>query len=386
MSSQERLSFRKILVVAQFAISIILILGTLTIQRQLDFMKNSDLGFDKENVLLVHFPFGDEEVKQKYPVLRDELLKNPNIVNVSGAYTVPGINSRFNISVLKVNETTDNAITIQALPMDFGFISSLDLQLKEGRDFSKDYTTDKNEGVILNESAVTVLGLENPIGQKLKIPGGRSGLKEVTVIGVVQDFHVQSLHNKINPILIYINPDMYLLAAVKIKPQNSKATSAFVKATWSSVFPNKEFNYRYLHDAYDTLYKSEEKTGKLLMIFTALALLVSCLGILGLASFMANKRIKEIGIRKVLGATTSTITILLSKQFSKWVVIANIFAWPIGYLIITKWMQNFAYKVTINVGMFILAAGMALMISLLTISIQTIKIAVANPLKALRYE
>ena len=179
---------------------------------------------------------------------------------------------------------------------------------------------------------------------------------------------------------------MYLLATVKIKPQNQKATLAFVKETWASVFPNKEFSYQYLKDTYDNLYKSEEKTGKLLMIFTALALLVSCLGILGLASFMANKRTKEIGIRKVLGANTSNITILLSKQFSKWVVISNIFAWPIGYLIITKWMQNFAYKANINLGIFIFAAGIALTISLLTISVQTIKIAVDNPLKALRYE
>jgi len=386
VSSQEKLSFRKILVVAQFSISIILILGTLTIQRQLDFMKNSDLGFDKEDVLLVNFPFGDEEVKQKYPVFRDELLNNPSIVSVSGAYTVPGINSRFNMTVSKAIESTDNAISIQALPMDYGFVSSMNLQLLDGRDFSKDYSTDKEESVILNESAVKILGMENPIGTKLNIPGGNPGVKEVTVIGVVKDFHVQSLHKKINPILIYINPDMYLLATVKTKSQNQANTNSFVKETWSNVFPNKEFNYRYLKDAYDNLYKSEEKTGKLLMIFTALALLVSCLGILGLASFMANKRIKEIGIRKVLGASTSSITILLSKQFSKWVIISNIFAWPLGYLLINKWMQNFAYQTNINLGIFIFAAGIALMISLLTISVQTIKIAVANPLKALRYE
>ena len=159
-----------------------------------------------------------------------------------------------------------------------------------------------------------------------------------------------------------------------------------MKETWYSVFPSKEFSYRYLKDTYDNLYKSEEKTGTLLMIFTTLALLVSWLGILGLASFMANKRIKEIGIRKVLGASTSSITILLSKQFSKWVIISNIFAWPLGYLLINKWMENFAYQTNINFGIFLLAAGLALIISLLTISVQTIKIAVANPLKALRYE
>lgn len=382
----EKLSFRQILVVAQFAISIILILGTLTIFRQLNFMKNSDLGFDKREVQLITFPYGDEEVRQKYTVFRDELLRNANIVSVSGAYTVPGIRSQFNMGIRKVSDTPENAITIQALPVDFGFVPTLGLQIVAGRDFSENFATDRNESVILNESAVKVLDLKNPIGEKLKIPAGNNQLKEVSVIGVVKDFHLKSLHNKINPNLMYIKPDMYLLAAVRIKPETEAAAGAFIQETWNRIFPDKEFHSRSLAEAYDSLYNSEAKTGKMLLIFTALALLVSCLGILGLASFMANKRIKEIGIRKVLGATTGSITILLSKQFSKWVVISNIFAWPIGYLLMKKWLQNFAYQTNISVLLFLLAAGIALVIALITIGTQTVKTAMANPVKALKYE
>ena len=394
--SNEKLSFRKTFVVAQFAISIILILGTLILNQQLNFMKNSDLGFEKENVLLINFPFGNDAVKQKYSVLRDELLANPNITSVSGAYTVPGINSRMNMGVLKSGSSSENSINLQAspadygsvnlqaLPADYGYVSAMGLKLIEGRDFSKNFSLDDRESVILNNSAVKALELGNPIGTKLQIPNNNKG--DVTVIGVVKDFHVQSLHNKINPLLIYINPDMFLISVLKIKPQSDKETIAYAKKTWAKILPGIEFNYKYLRDSYNNLYLSEEKTGRLLSIFTGLALLVSCLGILGLASFLTNKRIKEIGIRKVLGASASSITVLLSKQFTKWVIVSNIFAWPVAYYVIDKWLQNFAYRTTIDWWIFFLAAGFALTIALITISTQTIKVAVANPVISLRHE
>ena len=380
--SSERLSFRKILVVLQFAISIILILGTLVIYRQLNFMKNSDLGFNKENVLLVIYPSGNKEVKQKYPVLRDEWLKNPDIINVTGAYTVPGIRSRMNISVRKVGDSPDNSMTIQALPADYGFVATLGLKILAGRNFSKKFATDKQESVILNQSAVQSLNLKNPIGTKLQIPGNR----KVSVIGVVRDFHIQSLHNKINPLLIYINPEMYLLSAVKIKPQNSRATIAFIKDVWDKVLPGSEFSFRYLRNAYDLLYKTEERTGRLLAIFSILALTVSCLGIWGMAFFITNKRIKEIGIRKVLGASVSGITVLLTKQFTKWVLIANIIAWPAGYFAVNKWLQNFAYRTGIPIWIFFVAAVIALGIAFITVGWQAIKAASAKPVESLRYE
>ncbi len=380
--SYEKFSFRKIFVVIQFAISMILIAGTLVIYQQLDFMKNSDLGFEKENVVLINFPFGDEVAKEKYFVLRDEWLLNPNIISVSSAYTVPGFDSRMNVSVRRVGSSSNKSITLQALPADYGFVSAVGLSIIEGRDFSQDFSTDKQEGIILNQTAVQILDLEDPIGEKLQIHGNR----DVSVIGVVKDFHLQSLHNKINPMFIYMNTDMINISAIKLEPQNAEKTIAYIEGKWKDILPGSDFNYRYLKDVYDNLYRAEEKTGILLSIFTALALLVSCLGVLGLTSFLVNKRIKEIGIRKVLGATVTNIVLIMSREFVKWILIANLIAWPIAYFIMNKWLRNFAYQIGMNALPFIFSSVIAIVIALVSVGSQTIKAATANPVETLRYE
>jgi putative ABC transport system permease protein len=381
VKSFKKISFRNILVVFQFAITIILILGTIIIYQQLNYMKNSDLGFEKENVVLLHFPFTNKVAKQKYTILRDELKKNSNIVDVTCAYTVPGINSRMNMSVRKKENSPENSVSLQALPADFGFASSMGLKIIEGRDFSDKFSLEE-ENVILNQTAVKVLDLKNPLGEKLKLPGN----KDVTVIGVTKDFHVQSFHNKINPMLIYINREMFVLMALKIKPQNTAELIAFIENTWKDVLPDVEFNFRYMEDAYHNLYQSEEKTARLLTIFTSLALLISCLGLVGLASFMSNKRIKEIGIRKVLGASVSGIIFLMNKDLLKRVIYANIFAWPIAWFVMNKWLEYFAYQIKLSGWSFLFAGAVALIIALVTVSYQAITSAVANPVDSLRYE
>ncbi len=382
---KNKLSFRYALVVLQFGISILLIVGTLVVYRQLDYMKNSDLGFDKEDVLLVQFPWGNDEVKQKYTVLRDELLKNPNVLSVSGAYTVPGVNSQFQMGVRKAGDDPEKTVTLQALPADYGYVNSMGLELIEGRNLSRDYALDGRESALLNQTALKVLGLENPIGAKLLIPGNQA-MKEMTVVGVVRDFHVQSLHNKINPMIIFIEAQMYAMMAVKIRPTNSETTIQSLKEDWKSVLPFAGFNYRYMEDAYHSFYKTEEKSWKLITIFTGLALLVSCLGLFGLASFMTSKRLKEIGIRKVLGATAGGITVLLSRQFTQWVVVSNIIAWPIAYYLLSQWLENFAYRMDLGFAPFLVSGAVALSIAILTVSFQAIKAALANPVESLRYE
>jgi len=382
---RNKLSFRHVLVVLQFSISILLIVGTLVVYQQLHFMKNSDLGFEKKDVLLVQFPWGNEEVKQKYPVLRDKLLNNPNVLSVSGVYTVPGVNSQFQMGARKAGDDPEKTITLQVLPADFGFVQSMGLQLIEGRDLSKDYALDNRESAILNEAAVKLLGLEDPVGTKLLIPRDQE-MSEMTVVGVVRDFHVQSLHNTINPMIIFIEPKMYAMMAVKINPSNSEETVQSFKEIWNSVLPFASFNYRYMEDAYHSFYRTEEKTGKLITIFTCLALFVSCLGLFGLASFMTSKRVKEIGIRKVLGATAGGITVLLSKQFTKWVIISNIFAWPIAYYLLSRWLENFAYRMNLGPAPFLVSGAVVLSIAVLTVSFQAIRAAMANPVESLRYE
>lgn len=382
-SMTANVSLRKILIVLQFAISIILITGSIIIFKQLDFMKNSDLGFEKYNVLLIQVPHGDKNLKQNYTVLRDELLKNSAIVSVSSAYTVPGINSKMNISVLKAGASPESSVNLQALPADYGYVSSLNLSILAGRDFSKKFSLDKSQSVILNQSAVEALSLQKPIGTKLKIPGDKHPRE---VIGVVADFHVQSLHHKINPMLIYINPDMMVSIAIKILPESIPFIFEFIKNTWDRVLPDIAFNYRFLEDAYDQLYTAEKKTGILLSVFALLAVFISCLGLLGMSSLIASQKTKEMGVRKVLGATTTSILILFSKEFTLWIIMANTIAWPIIWFVMNQWLQNFAYRSGINWWIFIIAGFVSLLIALITISSQALRAAHSNPVEALRYE
>jgi putative ABC transport system permease protein len=374
-------SVRRFLVVAQFSISILLMLGTLTIRQQIDFMKNSDLGFEKTGVLLMHLNYGDPEAQQKYPVLRDRFLGNPKILHVSGAYTVPGINSQFQMSIRRPGSAAES-VSIQILPGDYGYVGTMGLELVQGRDFSKEFSRDDTESILLNEAAVQALELVQPIGERLTLAGGT----EKTVIGVVRDFHVKSLHDKISPMMIDINPKMYVTMAVKISPDNQAATLSFMESVWQDVLPFTEFNYRYLEDAYHAFYRSEERTRILVTIFTALALAVSCLGLFGLTSFVTAKRIKEIGIRKVLGASTAGIVFMISRQFTSGVLLANLFAWPIAYWLLRRWLDHFAYRIELGPLPFLLSAAAALAIAVVTVSFQSIRSALRDPVDSLRCE
>lgn len=382
MKGSVKSSFRNVLVVLQFAISIILILGTIIVYQQIAFMKNTDLGFDKEDVVLSYLPFTNPRAKEKYPVLKNEFLKHQSVREVTAVYTVPGINSQYNMSVRKKGAGNEESMTIQALPADFGFVKSMGLEIVAGRDFSEEYALDDRESAILNEMAVKMFGFESPINEKLLVPGN----KEVTVIGVVKDFHVKSLHSKISPMMIYIDPKFFLLMATKIQPENPEATLAYLENVWKTVLGEEEFNYRYMKDAYFSFYDAEEKTGKLLSIFTGLALFISCLGLFGLASFLTSKRVKEIGIRKVLGATVRGIAVLYSKEFTKWVLISNIIAWPVAYYLISMWLKNFAYKIELTPLPFVISGAAALLIALITVSYHAVKAATANPVDSLRSE
>jgi putative ABC transport system permease protein len=381
---RNKLTLRKLLVMFQFTISIILLSGTIIIFRQIAFMKNSKLGFSKENVILVSFP-KPVQTQNNYEVLRDELLKNPNILYVSGAYTLPGINSQMNMGVTPEGAPPDKTVNIQALPADYGFIKSMELELLDGRDFDRQYSTDRFEGVILNETAVKALGLSNPIGSGLMIPGD-DFKKGVKVIGVVKDFHLQSFQKKINPVLIYINPGMYIYLALKINSDNTEGTVEYIKSTWKNILPGVSLNYKYLHDAYDNMYNPEEKTGQLLSIFALLALIISCLGLFGFASFIVSKRIKEVGIRKVMGARISGISLLLSRQFVILIFASSIIACPVAYFLATKWLQSFAFHIKISWWIFMAAVCFELLVALLTVSWLSWRTATRNPVESLRYE
>jgi putative ABC transport system permease protein len=377
--------FRRVLVIAQFAMAVILIISTAAIFRQLDFMKNSDLGFKKENVVLVNFRPRDPDFSSKYPVLINQFKQHPQVVSVAGAYTVPGRFSKETKTIVKRSGTSVENFSIQAISVGFDYIESMGMKIVEGRNFRRDFLTDEKSAMLLNQEAVRKMNLSDPLGVKFNVPGS-GGMREMTVIGVVRDFHVYSLKQKIEPLMLYINPDYFYNIAIRIRSEDTRNTLAGLEKTWKSIFPNTSFDYDFLENSYNRLYISEEKVGQLLTLFSGLAIFVACLGLFGLASYMAEQRYKEIGIRKVLGADVSRIVFLLSKDFTKSVLIANILAWPVGYYIVSKWLQNYAYRIGIGLWMFLAAGLVVLSIALITVSYQAVKAALANPVDTLRYE
>ena len=374
------LNLRKILMIAQFAITIFLVVGTAVIYKQLNYMRNSDPGFNKENVLLIDYTVSDEDSKNNYFVLRDELKSVPGVKDVSGAYTLPGINNKEQQTIKLEDADENDQKIIQAVGVDYNFIPTLGLKLIEGRNFSEDFGTDDNS-IILNESAVKKLGLKNPIGTNVVIPSGTA-----KVVGVIKDFHIQSYHNLIEPLFLYINPDRFYTVALKFNQKQAGNIIASVKEKWQKILPGKKFEYSFLSDTYNSLYDSDEKNGTLFSIFSFLSILIACMGLFGLSTFMTEVRTKEIGIRKVLGADVKNILVLLSGEFIKSILISNIIALPIAYYAVTIWLEDFAYKITPGIDVFLIAGFGILFIVLATVSYQVIKVAVSNPVESLRYE
>ncbi len=251
--------------------------------------------------------------------------------------------------------------------------------------FQKTIQTDTS-AIILNEEAVKLMELKDPLGKRLMMLDNENNNRFFTIIGILKDFNYESLHQRIRPLVIFLNKGQTTYLPIRIRPDNISKTISFVETQWKKYVPGKPFEYFFLNEDFDKLYQSEQKTGEIFTSFSVLAIFIACLGLFGLTAFTVERRIKEIGIRKVLGASISTIVYLISKEFLKWVLIANIIAWPVAYYFMSNWLDNFAYRIDITIWVFILSAVIALIIALVTVSSQTIKAATANPIKSLRYE
>lgn len=362
-------AYRKVLTVFQFTMSLVLIIGATTISRQLSFINSRDLGFDKEHLLWFDM---SNSIRSKIDVFRDRLLAYPGIEKfATSSFTKPGIISQWDI------EKEGREIRCNVFMVDADYIETMGLNIVEGRSFSQEISSDIGRAFILNETAVKELELDSPIGETIR---------GATLVGVVKDFYFRSLHHEIEPLLLIYNPRACNIVNLRISSGNISETLAYIRGTWEELSPDHPFEYHFLDESFDRLYKAEEKFQKIFFSFSALAIFIACLGLFGLASYMAERRTKEIGIRKVLGASVSEIITLLSKEFTKWVVLANIFAWPISYFAMNKWLQNFAYRINVNLWTFLLAGSFALLIAMLTVSFQAFKAAVANPVDSLRYE
>ena len=376
--------FRKALFALQFVITIALLVATLVVERQMSFAMNSDLGFDKNDTLIVPAR-GDSQISARYDLIRQELEKNPVIRRVSSTSAVPGDTGMANMKVYAGPVDPSSGNTVQPVSADEGYIEALGLSIVAGRGFSRQTRGDLKRAVLVNETAVRSLGLKNPIGATLKIPSGES-YWEMTIIGVIKDFHVRSLHHAINPMLLLFQPGRGGSVLVRYRPGQRAAAMDFVRQTLARIVPEEKPDIRFLDQNYAKGYTSEDKTGKLLMAFSILAVILSCAGLMGLSAYNIGRRVKEIGIRKVLGAGTSQIVLMLSREYLLLVGLANVIAWPIAYYAMGRWLLTFAYRVSLGLLIFVLSGAAAFLVALLTVSIRAAQAAQADPAESLRYE
>ena len=366
---------RKILVVLQFTFTIALIICTAVIYLQLHFMQNKDLGYDKEHIISFA---GYNDYETNFEAAKSELLQNPNILAACRGFPPPS-GEWGTTEVDWEGKDPSVEVKIGRGSCSNDYLKVFNLKMAGGRFFSKELADD-DQNWVLNETAIKTMKLENPIGKWFSF-SGQKGI----IIGILKDFHGASLHNPIAPVAM--QPSQGFFVFVKIKPENTAEVLSFLKTKWDKfVGSHIPFRYGFIDENIENWYKTEQRIGKIFRYFTILTVFIACLGLFGLASFMAERRTKEIGIRKVLGARASGIMLLLTKEFAKWVVIANVVAWPAAYFVSKKWLQGFAYRIDLGWGIFIGSALVALVIAVGTVSYQALKAATANPVKALRYE
>ena len=377
--------FRSILVVGQFVISIGLIISTGVILNQLRYMKNKNLGFEKGNVVVVRT--SDGPASESIDSIKQEFKKIPGVLNAGLTSQLPGREANISPFVPEGFSAIE-AQLMKNIDIDHDFIPTMGIEVTAGRNFSSEFGTDSSDAIIINEAAARKFGWADPIGKKIENFSGKEieNRTSKTVVGVIKDIHMSSLHSLIMPLYINNESDNWDNIAIRISPNNVGGTIDKLRAKWREFYPNQSFDYYFLDDSLGTLYESEGRLSQIFSSFTLFAIFIACLGLFGMASFTAEQRTKEIGIRKVLGASVSGVVVLLAKDFLKLVLIANILAWPIAYLAMKKWTQGFAYQAEIGVWMFVITGVLAAVIALLTVSFQSIKAALSHPINAIKYE
>jgi putative ABC transport system permease protein len=384
-NSARGLVLRKSLIVGQFAISVILIAGTILVYQQVQFMRRQELGVNINQTLVINGAsyMQDSVYKDVFQPFKTDLLRLSSIKSISSSSSVMGQEIYWTNGITRVGETTNNIVTMYIMGIDYDFLSAYDLPLTAGRNFSKEYRTDNN-AVLVNEKAATLLGFKNAADAiKGKIKRGRDSMN---IVGVVADYHHQGLQKAINPMMILLNRNERAYYSVKMTTANPARTIASIKKTWDHYFPNDPFTYFFLDDSFNQQYKADARFGNVFGMFAFLAILIACFGLLGLSAYNVLQRTREIGIRKVLGATVRQLIFLLSKEFLYLVLVALVIAIPLTWWIMHNWLQDFAYRISIQWWVFSLAGIIAIGIALLTVGLQALKAALNNPVKSLRTE
>jgi len=374
---------RRGLVVFQFFISVSLIIGTIVVYKQMKYIQNKKLGYNKEQLITIPNSWALGKNEQAY---KQEMLRDPRVVNATASWFKPAGPTNSNNAMAYPEGHDNQAMRTVEYHIDEQYIPTMGMEMAEGRNFSKDFATD-SLGMIINESAAKAFGWNerSAIGKRLVRVNSDKGTNiAFHVVGVVKDFHFNSLHNPISPLLMTLQPEGGLI--FKVNTRDIAGLLATMKKRWDAMNTGESFTYSFMDDMYNKTYAAEQKTGTILNIFSGLTIFVASLGLFGLATYSAEQRRKEIGVRKVLGASVTQLTQLLSKEFLKLVFIASLIAFPVAWWAMHKWLESFAYRTDISWWVFAIAGFAALMVAILTVSFQAIKTAIANPVTSLRSE
>jgi len=382
----KKSNLRNVLVIFQFATSIFLIVGTLVVYRQLNYIQTKKLGFNKEQVLIIN---GTGSLGNNTEAFKNEVLKFPGVTGSAYAGYLPVSSSSRSDNSYSKEAVMDskNSLNMQTWLADYDYINVMGMELVKGRNFSREFGTDTT-ALIINETTAGLLGYDDPIDKNLYTLFQDQNAQRLTtyhIIGVVRNFHFESLRQNIGPLCFRFGKPNWV-TAFKVNTGNIKELVTKIEDKWKTMAPAMPFNYKFLDDEFDNMYRVEQRTGQLGMSFAIIAILIACLGLFGLVTYMTEQRIKEIGIRKVLGSTITNLVAMLSKDFLRLVLVSMAFAIPIAWWAMNRWLQDFVYRINISWWVFVAAGVIALMISLITISFTAFKAAIANPVKCLRTE
>ncbi|MFZ2053503.1 MAG: ABC transporter permease [Candidatus Aminicenantales bacterium] len=376
--------FRRVLVVIQFALSVFLIIGTVVVFRQMNYMRTTSMGFDKDQVLTIRLR---GNTATSYEAFRNELRKDSRVLGVTAATDLPSAIGSNSSGAEWKEKDPQQKVLIGLSGVDYDYVDVLNIELLEGRNFSREFESDRTQAFLVNEEVRKLMVKPAVAGEEFSFVG-RTG----RIVGVMKNYHFGSLQSKIEPLAIFLigPPEQgrrgFNFALIRVSPADIPGAVSFIRDTWSHVFSGFPFEFKFLDEQIDEMYRTEEKAGRLLRTFAVLAILIACLGLFGLASFMAERRTREIGIRKVLGASVPQITILLCREFIFLVLLANVLTWPLAYWVLENWLKNYAYRIPLSPLVFVFALAAAMIITILTVSFQAVRAAVANPANALKYE
>ena len=382
-SGAKRSYLRKILVVIQFTLSIFLIAGTIIVYNQLNFMRNKELGYNKDHLLYIPMRGG---IKNSYKAIKNEFLKDPRILSVTSTSHPPTYIGSNSGGADWDGKDPELRTLISMSGVDFDYIKTLQIEMKEGRAFSEEFAadvgTDSTGNFLVNEEVVKIMDVDNPVGMRFSFIGQTGN-----IVGVMKNFHYQPVSSKIEPLAIFLSPMKYL-SYILVRVQSDKVIQSmeYLEDTWADLMPGHPFDYSFLDEDFDTMYRTESRMGTLLKYFAIIAIFIASLGLFGLTSFTAEQRTKEIGIRKTMGASVPKVVYLLSSEFLGLVIVSMIFSIPTSVYFMSQWLEDYAYRTPLSWWIFALASTLVIVIAILTVSYQAIKTGLTNPAEALRYE